>query len=108
MMAQKRQTKVSSFFQITSSKQGKVTFLTFSLNSIFSKFPHKNPLFLLFYFHETLLSFAVRIGNDDVVTNNSDNTTQPGPTTSVSNETTATQEKASAGNFSFLGKLFCS
>ena len=104
-MTQKRQTTVSSFFQIKSTKQGKVTFLTFSLNSIFSKFPHihkiRTPYFLLFYFHETLLLFTTHIANDDVVTNNSDNATQSGPTTSASNETMATQEKVSAGNFSF-------
>ena len=82
-MTQKRQTKVSSFFQIKSTKQGKVTFLTFSLNLILSNFPH-----------------TARTANDDVVSNNSDNATQSGRTTSASNEITATQEKASAGNFS--------
>ena len=56
---------------------------------------------MLFYFLKTLLLFTSCIANDDVVTNNSDNATQSGPTTSASNETMATQEKVSAGNFSF-------
>ena len=53
-MMQKRQTTVSSCFQIKSTKQGKETFLTFSLNSIFSKFPHihniRTPYFYYFIF----------------------------------------------------------
>ena len=102
---QKRERMVLSFFQTKSTKQGKVTFLKFSLTSIFSKFPfiHKirTPYFLLFDFHETLLSSTAHIANDDVVTNNSDSLTHSGPTTLASNKTMATQEKVSAGNFSF-------
>ena len=53
-MTQKKQTTVSSFFQIKPIKQGKVTFLTFSLNLIFSKFPHihkiRTPYFYYFIF----------------------------------------------------------
>ena len=54
MMTQKKQTAVSSFFQIKSTKQDKVTFLAFSLNSIFSKFPYihkiRSPYFYYFIF----------------------------------------------------------
>ena len=54
----KKQTTVSSFFQIKSAKQGNVAFLTFYLNSIFSKFPDiykiRTPYFYYFIFMKHL------------------------------------------------------
>ena len=64
-MTQKRQTTASSFFQIKSTKQGKVTFVIFSLNSVFSKLSHthkiRSPYFyyLIFMKHFSRLHFAL-------------------------------------------------
>ena len=62
-----RQTTVLSFFQIKSTRQGKVTFLTFYLNSIFTKSPHihkiRTPYFCYFIFmkHFSRLQLALPI-----------------------------------------------
>ena len=51
MMTLKRQTTVSSFFQTKATKQGKVTFLRFSLNSTFSKFPHIHKIRTRYFYY---------------------------------------------------------
>ena len=61
----KKRNYVIIIFQIKYTKQGKETFLTFSLNSIFSKFPHihkiRTPYFYYFIFmkHFSRLQLAL-------------------------------------------------